>query len=105
MILTYYLLFVSCYLLLAICYFIYDDFYLKLAITCKNLFPFAPVVCLVIYLMEVAPKSTNNREFDSKWPVNTQIWPKKAKKWPKMLNFQNYLHGSTFFQKEVLWVL
>ena len=49
MILSYYLLFVSCYLLLAICYFISDNFYLKLAITCKNLFPFAPVVRLVIF--------------------------------------------------------
>ena len=26
-----------------------DNFYLKVAITCKNVFPFAPVVCLVIF--------------------------------------------------------
>ena len=49
MILNYYLLFVSWYLLLAICYFIFDNFYLKLAISCKNLFPFAPVVRLIIF--------------------------------------------------------
>ena len=49
------LLFVSCYLLLAIFYFISDDFYLKLAITCKNLFPFAPVVRLVIFFQKLSP--------------------------------------------------
>jgi len=38
-------------LLLAKCYFISDEFYLKLVITCKNLFPFAPVVRLVIFSM------------------------------------------------------
>ena len=38
-------------LLLAKCYFISDEFYLKLVITCKNLFPFAPVVRLVIFLL------------------------------------------------------
>ena len=49
MILSYYSLFVACYLSFAICYLISGDFYLKLAITYKNLFPFAPVVRLVIF--------------------------------------------------------
>ena len=52
MISSYYVLFVSCFLLLAICYFISDDFYLKLAITCKKLFPLAPVVQLVIFQLD-----------------------------------------------------
>ena len=38
-----------CCLLFDIFYFISDNFYLKLAISCKNLFPFAPVVRLVIF--------------------------------------------------------
>ena len=43
------MLFASCYLWLAICYLLTESFFLKLAITCKNLFPFAPVVRLVIF--------------------------------------------------------
>ena len=35
------LLSITCLMLLAICYLLYDAFYLKLAITCKNLFPYA----------------------------------------------------------------
>ena len=50
---SYYMVFVAFYLSLAICYFMTDYFYLKLAITCKNLFPFAPVVCLVIFFFIV----------------------------------------------------
>ena len=49
---SYYMVFVAFYLSLAICYFMTDYFYLKLAITCKNLFPFAPVVRLVIFLYD-----------------------------------------------------
>ena len=44
-----YLLSVTFYMLLAIWIF------LKLAITCKNLFPFAPVVRLVIFLLKLTP--------------------------------------------------
>ena len=44
---------VTCYLLLAICYSLSDTCYLKLATSCKNLIPFAPVVrlALVIFIM------------------------------------------------------
>ena len=49
--LTFYLYLHTRYLLLSIWYILLfsDNFYLKLAITCKNLFPFAPVVRLVIF--------------------------------------------------------
>ena len=50
-ILSNYLLFVAWHFSLPICYFISDDFYLKPAIPCKNLFPFAPVVRLVIFFI------------------------------------------------------
>ena len=39
---------VTCYRLLAICYSLYDTCYLKLASSCKNLIPFAPVVRLAL---------------------------------------------------------
>ena len=42
-------MYVECYLWLSICYLLSESFYLKLAITCKNLFPFASVVRLVIF--------------------------------------------------------
>ena len=42
-------MYATCYLLLSICYLLSESFYLKIAITCKNLFPFAPVVRLVIF--------------------------------------------------------
>ena len=43
------LLSVTCYLGLSICYLLYDAFYMKLAITCKNLFLSLIVVRLVIF--------------------------------------------------------
>ena len=36
-----YLLFVTCYMPFATCYLVSDTFYRKLAIICKNMFPFA----------------------------------------------------------------
>ena len=39
---------VTCYLLFTICYSLSDNCYLKLAASCKNLFPFAPVVRLAL---------------------------------------------------------
>ena len=41
----------TCYLLLAICYSLSDTCYLKLATSCKNLIPFAPVVRLALVIM------------------------------------------------------
>ena len=43
------------YLLLAICYLLSYTFYVKLAFTCKNVFPFAPVVRLVIFSKIIPP--------------------------------------------------
>ena len=37
----YYLSLAICYLLYVICYLLSEAFYMKLAITCRNLFPFA----------------------------------------------------------------
>ena len=49
---------VICYLLLAICYSLSNTCYLKLATSCKNLIPFAPVVRLaLVYLTFVLPSS------------------------------------------------
>ena len=39
---------VTCYLLFTICYSLSDICYLKLATSCKNLFPFTPVVRLAL---------------------------------------------------------
>ena len=46
------LLAICVYLLLAICYISSDHLHLKLAITCKNLFPFPPAVRLVIFKLK-----------------------------------------------------
>ena len=46
-----FLLYVTCYLLLVICYSLSDTSYLKLATSCKNLIPFAPVVRLALVLL------------------------------------------------------
>ena len=44
---------VTCYLFLAICYSLSDTCYLKLATSCKNLIPFAPVVRLALVLSNI----------------------------------------------------
>ena len=44
---------VTCYLLLTICYTLSDTCYLKLATSCKNLIPFAPVVRLALVLVKI----------------------------------------------------
>ena len=48
---------VTCYLLLAICYSLSDTCYLKLATSCKNLIPFAPVVRLALVISEACLQS------------------------------------------------
>ena len=40
---------VTCYLSLTICYKLSDTCYLKLATSCENLIPFAPVVRLALH--------------------------------------------------------
>ena len=58
---------VTCYLFLAICYSLSDTCYLKLATSCKNLIPFAPVVRLALVLYHSTPLielRTSVRTFD-----------------------------------------
>ena len=44
---------VTCYLF-TICYLLSDNCYLKLATSCKNLFPFAPVVRLALVVLRIS---------------------------------------------------
>ena len=54
---------VTCYLL-SICYSLSDTCYLKLATSCKNLFPFAPVVRLALVLFGLRPLFIVNQSTD-----------------------------------------
>ena len=53
---------VTCYLLFTMCYLLSDNCYLKLATSCKKLFPFAPVVRLALVVLN-PPLSGKDRTF------------------------------------------
>ena len=46
------MIFVTCYVLLSICYSLSDICYLKLGTSCKNLIYFAPVVWLALVICD-----------------------------------------------------
>ena len=52
---------VTCYLLLTNCYTLSDTCYLKLATSCKNLFPFAPVVPLALVFVKAFETFTTKK--------------------------------------------
>ena len=58
---------VTCYLILAIYYLLSDTCYLKLAPSCKNLIPFAPVVRLALVYFEPSQKGNTKVEIVDKF--------------------------------------